>query len=446
MPTLEEARRDIQLVPITQMRRAPWNPRKITDERLRELRTSMDADPGHLWARPQILVPDLDGVKLDVPIIIAGNHRWLAAGMEPPWTNLPAFLWEGLSEDEAKVIALRDNQGYAVWDDASVAEILRGLDKARIDLSLTGFSKTNISELLARFTVKPPERPLEEAKGKKGGKPKSKRGEIYELGPHRLLCGDATIPEDAAKLMAGGHAELLFTSPPYGDARDYDPDASSDSDLAPEHLATFLSAFAPYADLLAVNLGILRRDYEVVPYWEAYHAAAREAGLKLLAWNVWDRDEAGTIIQATAMFPLHHEFVFVYGTGPIELNKTVKNKGAGKASGLRVREADGSLRDTPGPATIRDFRALSSVLRTPPHKGTSYGGHPAVFPLAFAEAYIEAATKHGEIVIDPFGGSGTTLIAAARTGRRAFVVEQSASYCDAIRDRWRDYELGGTKV
>lgn len=427
---LLEAKRDATLVVLGEMYPAPWNPRSITDKRLRDLRTSMDADPGHLWARPLMIRED--------GMIIGGNKRWEAACLEPAWDSLPAVLMPGLSEEEAQVIALRDNNGYGVWDDPQVASILAGLDRSRVDLTLTGFTDVSITDLLRRYQTAPATPEQEVAPPPKKSRPKSKRGEVYELGPHRLICGDATSADDAAALMGPERASLLVTSPPYGDARDYD----GNSDMAPAKLARFLGVYAEHADLLAVNLGILREDHALIPYWDAYHAAAAEAGLKLLAWNVWDRGEAGTIGQATAMFPVHHEFVFVYGERPVKLNATRANKNAGGVADSNThttRAKDGTL-SKPRKFSVRDYSALGSVLRAPPHKGPSAGDHPAVFPLVLPETYIEAASMRGDVVIDPFGGSGTTLIAAARTGRRARLCEISPAFCDVVRERWAKYE------
>lgn len=427
---LLEAKRDAALVALVEMYPAPWNPRTITEQRLRDLRISMDADPSHLWARPLMIRED--------GMIIGGNKRWEAASLEPPYESLPAVLMAGLSEEEAQVIALRDNNGYGVWDDPQVASILSGLDRSRVDLTLTGFTDVSITDLLRRYQTAPVTPQQEIAPPARKTRPKSKRGEVYELGPHRLICGDATSADDAVALMGPERASLLVTSPPYGDARDYDTD--SDSDMAPAKLARFLSVYAEHADVLAVNLGILREQHAVIPYWDAYNAAAVEAGLKLLAWNVWDRGEAGTIGQATAMFPVHHEFVFVYGERPVKLNATQANKHAGGGSGAHtVRAKDGTL-SRPRKVTVRDYSALGSVLHAPPHKGPSAGDHPAVFPLVLPETYIEAATLRGDVVVDPFGGSGTTLIAAARTGRRARLCEISPVYADCIRERWAKYE------
>ena len=145
--------------------------------------------------------------------------------------------------------------------------------------------------------------------------------------------------------------------------------------------------------------------------------------------------------QQTAMFPQHHEFVFVYGARKVKLNRTVPNKGAGDPSGATIRQRDGAISSAKS-RPIRQFRSLGSVVRVPPAKGAHDGDHPAIFPPAFPQAYIDATTQPDEIVIDPFAGSGSTMVAAHVLQRRCFMVELSPRYCDVIRERWRRLEVG----
>ena len=109
------------------------------------------------------------------------------------------------------------------------------------------------------------------------------------FGAHRLLCGDATSAADASRLMDGERAALLFTSPPYLDVRLF----GEGQDLSVEYLAKFLPIFAEHAELIVVNLGLVRRDHSVVRYWDGYIEVAEQAGLSFLAWNVWDKGASG---------------------------------------------------------------------------------------------------------------------------------------------------------
>jgi DNA modification methylase len=373
-------------------------------------------------------------VQKSTMYVLAGNHR-LKALRALNRKRVPVIIRD-VDDVTAMRILLGDNRhsDLASYDNVKLAELLI---QAALDGNLlgTGYDGDDVDQLLtdARRDLLP--------LGAEDGpllpkNPRSKPGELYQLGPHRLLCGDATLPEDAAKLMDGEHASLLFTSPPYGDARDYDPD--SGADLKPSSLARFLPIYADHADLISVNLGVLRRNQAILRYWDEYIAAAEDAGLKLLAWNVWDRERSGTVIQQTMMFPLHHEFIFVFGERAIKLNRRVRNKGAGdRMQNPGMRERDGSYVGYRN-YTVRDYSALPSVVTLGPAVAPrdERGDHPAIFPAGLPEAYILAASDRDEIVIDCFAGSGTTMLAAHTAGRRCYMVEISPAYCDVIRDRW----------
>jgi DNA modification methylase len=263
--------------------------------------------------------------------------------------------------------------------------------------------------------------------------PITKPGDLWILGEHRLLCGDSTKPEDVERLMAGSNIDILFTSPPYSDQRSYD----GNSDLSPEKLSAFITQSQPYADLVCVNLGMKRDRGVVVRYWDHYISAAESCGLGLLSWNVWDRSGFGyTIGQATAMFTIDHEFVFVFGRESRTLNKTVPNKTAGRKTEGTRRQADGST--TPAESTTSKLRQLGTVFRCDVVKSRDkeLDKHPAMFPVAFPAAYIAACCSDGGSVYEPFCGSGTTLIAAEQLGRKCYGMEISPQYCDVIVKRW----------
>lgn len=229
---------------------------------------------------------------------------------------------------------------------------------------------------------------------------------------------------------------LLFTSPPYMDARDY-----GGNELGLDTITKFISVFCEMVELQAVNLGIIRKDNQIVRYWDSYIAEAELAGLKLLSWNIWDRQQPWSMAQNTAMFPIEHEWVFVFGKIRKSLNLTVENKTPGTRTGITNRQKDGTL-ERASPKEVRTHRPLGTIFRSPPHIGSDIG-HPAMFPVALPEAYIEACTDTGGIVCEPFSGSGTTLIACERLGRKCRAVEISPAYCAVAIQRWVD-ATGGT--
>lgn len=262
-----------------------------------------------------------------------------------------------------------------------------------------------------------------------------KRGDLFLLGDHRLVCGDSTSVEDVDYLMKGETAEFCFTSPPYSDQRDYGGELVLDS----KHIATFLRTAFGRVKYFAVNLGMSRRDGEVNCYWDDYINEARNLGLKLLSWNVWDKKECGSVGNQTAMFAIQHEWIFIFGEAKKELNRTVPNKYAGEMVDHNwTRQKDGTT--TRGKDTvIHSHSQLKTIFAQNPVKFNDGINHPAMFPVELPHAYIEAATNEGDLVFEPFCGSGTTLIAAEMLGRRAYCMEIDPHYCDAIVSRYEKF-------
>lgn len=405
---LIDAAKRAELVPVGEMYPAPWNPRTITEERLGELRVSMDADPAHLWARP--LIRREDGM------IIAGNHRWLAAQLDPPYESLPALELAGLSDHDAQVIALRDNQGYAVWDDKALAPMLNEMFAAGIDLTLTGFSKTSVTDLLDRFMAASAEPAVDpNAVGAPPKKPRSKLGEVYELGRHRLVCGDSTDPATYELLLGDETVDCLFTDPPYGVA--YQEALSLHEAAARNRRSDGLEVtndnlgFAGTQKLITDALspiplkpgGVLYVCCPPGDLQAAFIQGLADAGLRARHQIVWVKDR---FVMGRCDYHYRHE-VILYGW----------KEGAGHY--------------------FVDDHTQDSVWEIP-RPGVSKE-HPTMKPVELVVRALSNSTLRDDIILDPFGGSGTTLIAAEMTGRRARIVELDEGYCDVIRSRWEKF-------
>lgn len=418
---LAAAQRTAVLMPTAEMYRAPWNPRTITDERLVELRASMDADPEHLWARP--LMRREDGM------IIAGNHRLLASQLDPPYEFLPGVDMPGLSEDEAQVIALRDNENYAVWDDREVASMLAKLNERGIDMTLTGFTKVNLTTLLDRFRIAAPEAgPDPEAVPAKPKRPKSKKGEVYELGEHRLICGDSTDPDVLSKLLGDVTVDLVFTDPPYGvdyqsrgramtAAKSYNRTMARAGEEAgilevPNDALGDAGTHALVADAMtnvASHLkpgGVFYVCTPPGPLVGVFLLGCADAGLTSRQVIVWAKDQ---LVLGRADYQSKHEHV-LYGWKDGAAHYFVKD---------------------------RKQTTVWEIARP-----TRSDDHPTQKPVMLVERAIENSSLRGQVVLDPFGGSGTTMIASEILDRRCFMVEQDARYCDVIRTRYEEFTAG----
>lgn len=362
-------------------------------------------------------------------LIVAGHGRLLAAkklGLE----TVPV-LYQDFEDEDAEYAFLVSDNAIADWAELDLSAINKELENlGPIDIDLLGIKD---------FVVDMAEN--EEAQGDEDAIPrapiaaKSKLGELWTLGNHRLLCGDCTVKENVERLMSGEKADMVFTSPPYADLREY----GGGLDLDPKTLAKL---FDWPASIFAVNLGLIIRNREIIPYWDAYLSEAKARGLKLLSWNVWDKGNASAPAHQQAMFGLCHEWIFVFGEYR-ELNLTKPNKLFGEESWgeATVREKDGSQHVHSRAGKIRSHRQLDSTIRLDGQKNYSsdYVGHPAQFPVALPEEYVKAATDDEGIVGDPFLGSGSTLIACEKTGRRCFGCEIDPHYVDVIVARWAKY-------
>ena len=195
----------VESISLTALHPAPWNPRSITDERFKNLCDSIRADPDFLWHRP--VLAQADGT------IYAGNMRYRAAehlGME----TIPAVV-EDVSDRLARERALRDNAQWGEWEEEELASLLARLAAEESNLDVLGFDERELQKLLDSIECPPALGDPDEVPALPD-EPETKPGDLWLLGDHRLLCGDATRAGDVSTVMAGEEAVCLWTDPPYG--------------------------------------------------------------------------------------------------------------------------------------------------------------------------------------------------------------------------------------
>lgn len=270
--------------------------------------------------------------------------------------------------------------------------------------------------------------------------PVTQPGDLWCLGSHRLLCGDSTKSEDVARVMNGDRAALLFTSPPYGNQRDYTTGGIGDWD------ALMQCVFGRLADVMAddgqvlVNLGLVHRDNEWQPYWQGWLDWMREQGWRRFGFYIWDQgpglpgDWKGRLAPA-------FEFLFHFNHAARKPNKIVPCKWAGHVNNSHggMRDKDGSVGEwTHAGQGVQETRIPDNVIRITRHKARGIETeHPAVFPVALPEFIMNAYSNEHDIVFEPFAGSGTTLIAGERARRRVRAIELAPAYVDVAILRWR---------
>jgi DNA modification methylase len=421
------------------------NPRTHSDAQIAKIAASI-AEFG--FTNP-ILVDGASGV-------IAGHGR-LAAARRLGLEQVPVIELAHLTPAQKRALVLADNRLAldAGWDEELLALELAELAEAGYDLALTGFDGSEIEAMLAEAAVDAAQEPATEETDTADDVPEAptvpvaRTGDLWVLGQHRLICGDATDRSVVAALMQGETAALCFTSPPYGNQRDYTTGGIADWD----GLMRGVFAHLPMAESgqVLVNLGLIHRDNEVIPYWDGWMAWMRQQGWRRFAWYVWDQgpgmpgDWQGRLAPA-------FEFVFHFNRESRKPNKIVPCKFAGQETHLRADGSSTAMRGKDGEVggwthagqPTQDTRIPDSVIRLMRHKGRIGQGidHPAVFPVALPQFVIEAYTDPGDLVFEPFGGSGTTMLAAERTGRICRSVEIAPEYVDVAIERFRQNHPG----
>jgi DNA modification methylase len=376
------------------------------------------------WTTPILVSPD-GGV-------IAGHGRLLAA-RQLGMVNVPVIVAEGWSEAKTRAYVLADNQLalQAGWDSELLALELGELGELGFDLDLTGFAADEIAALTPGGTeglTDPDEVPEPPAE------PTTKPGDLWLLGDHRLLCGDSTKAEDVARLMAGAKADLCFTSPPYGQQRDYT--AEGKAKVADwDGLMRGVFGNLPMADSgqVLVNLGLIHREGEWIPYWDGWIEWMRDQGWRRFGWYVWDKKRPMPMRDGGRLLP-QHEWIFHFNKQASDCAKTVKCAHAGESTGYGLRNKVGDKSDE-GRDVVRTHRVLGSVVAASPQEGGPHD-HPAVMSVGLPMQLIQCWPG---IVYEPFCGSGTTLIAAEQLGRKCYGMEISPAYCDVIVKRWESF-------
>lgn len=380
--------------------------------------------------------------------VIAGHGRILAA-RKLNLSSVPVIELGHLSETQKRAFILAENKltERGGWDSDLLSVELADLQDAGFDLELTGFDNSELKSYLDQGDEKPvadPQNPSvnEETPTELPAKVVSRLGDVWKIGGHRLICGDSTNHQVVLALMEGQEAALCFTSPPYASQREYTGNA-----IDWDELMKGVFSNLPLGDgaQLLVNLGLVHRDGEVQPYWDEWIAWMQATGWKRFAWYVWDQgpglpgDFAGRLAPS-------FEFIFHFNQTSRKPNKIVPCKFAGQevhlkadGTGTAMRGKDGSIISwsAQGQPT-QDFKIPDSVIRVTRHKGQIGKDidHPAVFPVALPEMVIQTYTEKGDVVFEPFCGSGTSLLAAERTGRLCRAVEISPQYVDVTIRRF----------
>lgn len=259
---------------------------------------------------------------------------------------------------------------------------------------------------------------------------------------HRLLCGDSTKPENIDVLFGNEKAVCVFTSPPYAAQREYEIGKFDWMELMVGMSLATIECLQDDGSML-INLGLVHADGRVVRYWDPWIEWMEENDMPLYGWYVWDK-LSGLMGDWRGRLAPAHEWVFHFTKQPRRANKTAKTKYAESGIthyardkvGLRKKNGEMNKFVSAGRA-VNQKKIIDSVIRCQPARG-GVCGHPAPFSVQFAQIVIEVYSDVGEIVYEPFLGSGTTLIACDNLGRRCRAIEISPAYVAIALQRWAD--------
>ena len=383
--------------PLSDLHPAEYNPRVALapeDEEYKRIKRSIET---YGYVDPIII--NSDGT-------IIGGHQRYNVLLDLGYDTAHVVIVD-LDKNAEKALNVALNKISGEWDDEKLCDLLQDLDLSGYDFSLTGFTRSELDGLQLKLGVGEAvededfdvDKAVEECE-----KPVTKRGDLWIMGGHRLLCGDARNVDDMARLMGGAKADILLTDPPYNvdyvgktkDALKIDNDRMSNADFR----AFLLEAFT--AARQSMKAGAAFYIWHADSNGYDFRGACMDAGWKVRQCLIWEKD---ILVLGRQDYQWQHE-PCLYGW----------NEGAGHA--------------------WYSDRKQTTILRF--DKPTRSKEHPTMKPVPLFGYLVQNSSKPGDIVLDPFSGSGTTVIAAEQLDRTAYVMELNERYCDVIVKRWEE--------
>lgn len=330
-------------------------------------------------------------------VIVAGHTRYKAA-KKLKMSEVPCIIADDLTDEQIKAFRLADNKvaEKAEWDfDLLNAELDDIID---LDMELFGFEdalQDDAEEAVEdEFEVELP------------AEPKSKLGDIYQLGNNRLMCGDSTVLEDVEKLMGGEQADMLLTDPPYNvnyEGKTKDKLKIKNDQMGNDNFRQFLTDAFSNADMVMKPGAVFYIWHADSEGYNFRGGACFDAGWTVRQCLIWNKN---SMVMGRQDYQWKHE-PCLYGW----------KEGAGHLWASDRKQT-----------TVINF-----------DKPTRNDMHPTMKPIPLFDYQIKNNTKGGDVVLDLFGGSGTTIMACEQNGRRGYSMEYDPRYVDVIVDRWEKF-------
>jgi DNA modification methylase len=372
------------------------------------------------------MVVAIETYGFKVPIIARSNgevvdgHLRLKAALRMGLTEVPVILADDLSPAQIKAFRLLANRSasWALWDDDLLRQELEDLRLDDFDLSLTGFDNDEILEILSGEETTNSGQTDEDSVPETDDVPRTLKDEVWLLGPHKVMCGDSTKLDHVHQLMAGDSADVLLTDPPYNVAYGGDGGNAANKnkvdggkrntqtilndDMPDEDFRKFLvDAFTAAASVMKPGAAFYIWHSDSEGY--NFRGACKDAGLTIRQCLIWKK--SSLVLGRQDYQWIHEPCLYGWKDGAAHLWNSDRKQ-----------------------TTMLEFDKPSRNLE-----------HPTIKPLAIFEYQLLNSTKKGQIALDTFGGSGTTLIACEKHGRTARLMELDPKYCDVIIRRWQAY-------
>lgn len=413
----------------------PKNPRQMKDDvKFRKLKASIQDDPEMLALR-EVLIYQYDGHN----VIIGGNMRYRALKELGYTETIAKVIPPETTPEKLRAIVIKDNVAFGDWDYDDLANEweIEDLDRWAVELPDidTGQAEEEAEE--DNYDVA----------GNLPSKPKAKYGDIYQLGNHRLICGDSTKPEVLDILIGEGKVDLFLTDPPYNvdySSKNEALNAADKGNRVQKDIANDKMGDEAFLEFLKAAFDNANRYLKKGGAFYIWHAGTEGLNFKLAVKSVgWELKQIliwvkNNMVLGRQDYQWKHEpclYGWKSGASHFFVNRrdllTVTEDEAPDIDAMTKDELKALLRSLLGEATPTTTIHEDKPLRS--------ADHPTMKPIKLMGRAIKNSTRPGEVVLDLFGGSGSTLMAAEQLARSCYTVELDPAYIDVIIKRWEEY-------
>lgn len=429
---------------LADLRPAEYNPRKrLTPE-----------DPEYIQIRNSLTeFGYADPIVINSDGTIIKGHQRRNVMMDLGYTEAEVIVLDIKDKAKEKALNIALNKITGKWDNAILKDLLVELDLEGYDFSVTGFQRTDLEDLIQQLDI-PPEATDDDFDPDQAAAdievPVTSTGDLWQLGRHRLLCGDATDPESVDRLLGPERLDLVITDPPYnvdyGEKVKFLEDVAGQADprkgstIKSDHMSDrsfyefLLAAFQNFNEAMrpGAAMYVFHSDTEGLNFRQAY----KDAGLKLAQCLIWEKQH---FVLGRQDYQWRHEPI-LYGWKEGAAHYFI----ADRTQDTVILEDMAELKDMKKQELLallekifKDYKDQTTVHFEPKPSRSSL--HPTMKPVPLIGRLMNNSSRPGWSVGDFFGGSGSTLIAAEQLGRTAYLMELDERNCDVIVKRWEEY-------